>query len=66
MALYEIRVHFETEDAQRVEQLTDEVERLICPHPPHADHRCPNRWNIMTIELDEEDAAELEGVLNDR
>jgi hypothetical protein len=65
MALYEIRVLFETEDAQRVEQLTDEVERLICPHPPH-DHRCPNRWNMMTIELDETQASEVEDLLNDR
>ena len=66
MALYEIRVHFETEDAQQVEQLTDGVERLICPHPPHSEHRCPNRWNIMTIELDEADAAEVDELLNDR
>jgi hypothetical protein len=66
MALYEIRVHFETEDVRELEQLTAGVERLICPHPSNADHRCPNRWNMMTIELDDADAAEAQGLLNDR
>jgi hypothetical protein len=65
MPLYEIRVHFETERREEVDRLMDAFERAICPLPAHQDHRCPNRWNIMTTELDAATAAELDELLNE-
>jgi hypothetical protein len=62
--LYEIRVYFETDDEHGLERLTAGFERVICPHPPVEDHRCPNRWNIMTIALEPAEAAEVDGMLN--
>jgi hypothetical protein len=49
--LYEIRIHFETDQEQDVERLLEAFELAICPHAAADDHRCPNRWNIMTTEL---------------
>ena len=65
MPLYEIRVHFEADQPEEVDRLMDAFERAICPHRADEEHRCPNRWNIMSIELDAADAAELEDLLNE-
>jgi hypothetical protein len=65
MPLHEIRVHFETDDEADVERLVAAFERAICPHEATAEHRCPNRWNIMTTLLDDSQAAELDGLLNE-
>jgi hypothetical protein len=62
--LYEIRVHFEAEREEEVDRLAAAFERAICPHRVDEAHRCPNRWSIMTIELDAAEAAKLEETLN--
>lgn len=65
MPLYEIRVHYEAEREEDVDALCETFERVICPYLATDEHRCPRRWNIMTIELSAEEAAELEGLLNE-
>jgi hypothetical protein len=49
--LYEIRVLVEAEDQDEVVQ--------------HPDHRCPRRWFIITRSLDEDEAGELQELLNE-
>jgi hypothetical protein len=48
--------------------LTDIFEKAICPYPldghSHPDH-CPNRWFIIGTDLDAEEAAVWEELLND-
>ncbi len=64
MPLYEIRVHFESDDEHELDRVIAGFERVICPHPAAEDHRCPNRWNIMTVELEPAEAAEVDDLLN--
>jgi hypothetical protein len=63
--LYQIRVHFETDRPEEVDGLIDAFERAICPHRADEEHRCPNRWNIMSAELGAAEAAELDDRLNE-
>jgi hypothetical protein len=65
VALYEITVHFETDNDEDIERLVQAFERSICPHEATQDHRCPHRWNIMRAVLAPEEAAELDGLLNE-
>lgn len=65
MPIFEIRVHFEADRADEVDRLVEKFERAICPHPADQAHRCPNRWNIITIELNASDAAQLDALLNE-
>ena len=64
--LVEIKVLVEVESAQEVESLTSAFEKAICPHSEesHPD-QCPTRWFIVSTDLDDEEAAEWEEVLNE-
>ncbi len=64
MAIYEVRVLFEAVAREQVERLAQEIEDRVCPHPGHVAHSCPNRWLIATRELGEDEAAEVDELLN--
>ena len=63
--LVQIKVLVEVESSAEVEQLAETFERAICPHPAEADHRCPRRWFIVSSDLDEDEAADWEELLNE-
>jgi hypothetical protein len=65
VTLHKITVYFETDDPEDVDNLMRVIERAICPHPAASDHRCPHRWMTISSELDEDDAAEVEALLNE-
>jgi hypothetical protein len=66
--LFEIKVLVEVESSDEIDRLTDIFEKAICPYPldghSHPDH-CPNRWFIIGTDLDAEEAAVWEELLND-
>jgi hypothetical protein len=64
--LYEIRVHFEADREDDADRLIDAFAHAICAPPAEQNHRCPNRWNITTTELDPAEAAELDDSLNEQ
>ena len=57
MRLFSITAIVEAEDDKDLDAVQAAIQRAICPHPAHADHRCPRGWMTMTHELDEEEAA---------
>ena len=63
--LVQIRVLVEVESPGVVDQLAEAFEAAICPHPGGADHRCRRRWFIVSSELDEDEAAKWEELLNE-
>lgn len=64
--LVEIKVLVEVGDNAEVERLTDIIERAICPHEMHSHpERCPYRWFIIQTDLDGQEAANWEDLLNE-
>ena len=63
--LVQIKVLVEVDSDAEVERLSEAFEAAICPHPGGSDHRCPMRWFIVSSELDEDEAANWEELLNE-
>ena len=63
--MVQIRVFVEVESPGVVDQLAEAFEAAICPHPGGADHSCPRRWFIVSSELDADEAAKWEELLNE-
>jgi hypothetical protein len=64
--LVEIKVLVEVDSDDEVERLTTAFEQVICPfpmdeHPP----RCRYRWFIISGDVDVEEAAGWEELLNE-
>jgi hypothetical protein len=64
MSLYRVTVYYEAESSEDVDALATAIEGEICPYHASESHDCPHRWMLITSELDDKDAAEVEELLN--
>jgi hypothetical protein len=64
MPTYEIKTIIEAEDATDAEALRGRINALICPHDPGDGHVCPRGWFSILTELDDQEAAGWEEMLN--